>query len=350
MKKLMILFILSMLFRGHAFAQWDQIQDNKFMSGNVSSFVESGPNILAATSGGVFRSTDTGVSWLLSNTGINGKSLSINYLCNFGTDVYIMTKQDGEVYKSSDNGLNWTPAAYDSLPNIYSRKALGTANNSLFKLIKFPNPDSAYIFYYSTNGVNWKMGQPTTLTSDQGIKLMPLNNNRTYIVSANEIWFSTDGTKGNRLSLNGLDSSNCNFSNYFSGEQTGKYLYTVSNNIVFRLNTDSTTWKPLSAPFNGKNIQFISSSDNILLAGTLDVSSAFTVETYRSTDHGNTWTKLANPNIKVPLFNELIQITANRYVANTAISEMVYSNDSGSTWSKSGEFQGFNCIPRFRLK
>lgn len=98
--------ILTCLLNGQAYWQ----QTGGPFGGAVNSFlVNSSGDIYAATTGGVFRSTNNGTDWTPLNTGLN--ELTVNALAiNSNGHIYAAT-WDG-VYKTTNGGNSWNQWVY----------------------------------------------------------------------------------------------------------------------------------------------------------------------------------------------------------------------------------------------
>ena len=73
--------------------------------------VEASDVIYAATSNGVFKSTDEGAHWSPSNTGLSGVSVfSLAIDPRTPTTIYAGTFRS-QVFKSTDAGQRWLPAS-----------------------------------------------------------------------------------------------------------------------------------------------------------------------------------------------------------------------------------------------
>ncbi|MDQ7054170.1 MAG: YCF48-related protein [candidate division KSB1 bacterium] len=111
--------------------------------------------------GGIFRSTDNGLTWTW--TGLQGAqvtSLTSNLDGQiFAGTSYLGLGASGDVYRSSDNGATWQnispdndfflSLAFDADGNLY-------AGTGFFQLCGFSFCDYGDIYRSSDNGVNWK--------------------------------------------------------------------------------------------------------------------------------------------------------------------------------------------------
>ncbi len=110
MKKLITLLML--VFIGLSIkAQWQPTSGPLFSTGQISCFLVKGTNIFAGTNGGgVYLSTDQGISWTAVNNGISSTEVILSMsMCN--DTIFAGTQGDG-VFLSANNGTNWSCSEY----------------------------------------------------------------------------------------------------------------------------------------------------------------------------------------------------------------------------------------------
>ncbi len=114
---------------------------------SIKTFTKSNNVFLAGTGngGGVYRSTNNGINWINASGGLFGYSLDANSISSNGTNIYLGTGNG--VYLSINYGTNWNIISI-GLPNLYvnslslnnARMFIGTNNG----------------VYVTTNyGTNW---------------------------------------------------------------------------------------------------------------------------------------------------------------------------------------------------
>lgn len=156
----------------NAKAQWVQTS-GPTTGGAVQALAVNGNIIFAGTaSGGVFRSSDSGISWTAVNSGL--ATTNISALAISGSNVFVAT--GSLVYLSTNNGASWTASGPPLPITVLSLLVNGT---DLFaglveKWPPFLNPsDNIYGVYRSPdNGTNWIMantGLPTYAVHMAGI-------------------------------------------------------------------------------------------------------------------------------------------------------------------------------------
>ena len=96
------------------FAQWKPT--NGLFSGEVHSVVTSNGEIIVGTKY-IYKSSDNGKTWFVSNNGISGSVSYIRTLTKIST--YLVAGTDAGVFYSTDNGNNWTASAGTSSLGVY---------------------------------------------------------------------------------------------------------------------------------------------------------------------------------------------------------------------------------------
>ena len=125
-------------------AQWVQLGPSG-AAGSVSSLLKSDAGIFAASpGGGISRSTDGGLSWHTTNTGLT--NLNVTALAAIGGMVFAATSGDG-IFASTDGGESWSPRGLLISDHVNSLEAVGTT--------LFTGPGTYGAFFSSDNGVTW---------------------------------------------------------------------------------------------------------------------------------------------------------------------------------------------------
>ena len=131
--------------------------DITFMSG----IAVSGNNIVAGSDQGIYYSTDDGSSWVLSNLN-SGYAEEIAATANY---LYAEVPYHG-VYRSSDNGITWSPSLIS--PDL-SLTSITAQDNYVYTGLF-----QGHSFYSTDNGNNWyQIGFPPTGYSVYTIKYIP---------------------------------------------------------------------------------------------------------------------------------------------------------------------------------
>mgnify|MGYP001363783389 CR=1 FL=1 len=230
MNKKLLLFAILSLFTGYAQAAW--VKTNAPSDKTAYCFVSLGSKYFAGfNGGGVYKSTDNGVNWSVSNTGMG--NLTVYNMVVSGGNIFAATS--GGLYLSSDQGDNWVRK--DS-----GMKTSYVAYSVFVKGTEILAATNSGIYKSSNNGVSWSS----------------LNN--------------------------GLDSTlGCR-----SVVAVGSNLLVISGQKIFRSANNGSSWTDISS-FLGPNptpFQLATDGTNIYLA----VYSGL----YKSTDGGVTWNTLGH--------------------------------------------------------
>src|ERR1017187_9622430 len=130
-------------------AQW--VQTNGPYGGEVMAFSKLGSYVFVSTyGGGVFRSSDSGVTWDPMNTGLESvDAREVGSLATMGTKVIACTA--GGIFLSTDSGVSWN--------------ALDTSGLGMWGLGYFASRDSLFyacggngygIYYSPDSGSTWR--------------------------------------------------------------------------------------------------------------------------------------------------------------------------------------------------
>jgi photosystem II stability/assembly factor-like uncharacterized protein len=248
------------VFSSRAYAQtWV----NPWNGGIVQCLAASGTYLFAGTySNGVYRSSDNGTNWTAFNSGLPTNS-SVYALCISGTNLFAGTGGAG-VFLSTDNGDNWTAANGSPPNNLTTLYVLAFAVSDPYL---FAGTNGGGVFRSTNNGTSWTAVN-TGLTGTYSSYVLSL------FVSGTNLFAGTSGS-GIYLSTNNGDSwaqrsSGLSYPyvrafafsdpNLFAGTSGGVYLSTNNGANWTAFNTGGP------APFN---VYAFAVSGTNLFAGTL---------------------------------------------------------------------------------
>jgi photosystem II stability/assembly factor-like uncharacterized protein len=198
-----------------------------------------GNNLFAATlDGGIFASSDSGVSWNPANEGLGGNTFFISFTVN-GSDLITGTP-NGNVFLSTNNAVNWTSIG-TGLPsaNILCLLAIGT---NIFV------GTNAGLFISNNNGASW-VPSNTGLTSPtiyslaaSGTNIFAGTNNGIFLSSNNGTGWTPINTG---LPVSPILSLAINGSKILAGTYYGVFLSVDNGSNWFTFN------QPLATPIYG---------------------------------------------------------------------------------------------------
>jgi hypothetical protein len=167
---------------------WESNTDNAPTLGVSAILVNnSTPNIIYIGTGdrdagdasglGVFKSTDSGISWVVSNTGMGNVTVGRMVIHPTNPGLILAASSNG-IYKTTNAGANWLKTSSNS--SNYKDIAFNPANPNIVYAVQSGN------FYRSTNtGDNWgQVTLPVTGTRAV-IGVSPNQSNWVYVVQTN---------------------------------------------------------------------------------------------------------------------------------------------------------------------
>ncbi len=96
----------------------------------TNTIIANGSDVFWGNTDGIYRSTNNGVNWAKSMSGIGVSDTNISALSYFNNNIVAGTTS-GKVYISSNNGDSWT-AFIDGFPNDRNVRCFAVNNNILF--------------------------------------------------------------------------------------------------------------------------------------------------------------------------------------------------------------------------
>ncbi len=322
-----------------------------------------GSNLYAGTSGGVFVSADQGGTWNERNTGLT--TLHVNTLASSSANLLAGTNGGG-VFRSSDNGRNWTNCGSLTSGGItygvvralavsgqdhyagtfgggifHSTNACsnwapindGLGNSNVTALILsgttlFAGTEGGGVFRKLATDQSWQQVKEglsnlkVRALAVSGLTVLAGTDGSGIFCSANggQNWalcntgFTNPNTTINALVVNAADVFAC-----------------TSGDGVYRSSNQGMSWIPLGRENEGLRNPFVSSiaintsNPLLLLAGTAGGG------VFRSTDQGQNWTA-ANNGMATSTINALT-VSGSTLYAGTAGGGVFSSTNQGQTWT-----------------
>ena len=290
-----------------AFSQWSRTSGPE--GGSIGALYSAGGTTYCGTySNGVFASTDDGVTWSASNSGIeNYRVLAITGAAG---SLFAGTEANG-TFHSTDNGQTWLPSSNGT--NFYVTSLItkdnyvfaGTINNGVQRS--------------SDYGVTWESVLPTGFIYGMGAagdRIFAGENAHTYV--------STDDgdTWNNVPSLEARSPYN-----FYS---SGNLVIAGGTNEVYR-STDggiNFTTIPVGFTFSVVNLYYITA-----VGSTLYMTTSYD-GVYESTDQGVSWFPANNGMGPKDLLS--ITVTgSSTLLAGGHYAGLYRSTDAGALWNKS---------------
>lgn len=306
MKKLILLFVLLIIFSNSLYSQWNLMN---LGGGTTGPIISTKPGTLfAATELGIYRSTnstltwqnvcDTSVAsfWRSYPTGIVGRGDTVifySYGHVIGMARFYATTNNGKNWRKIEQGRRISSFIFKDNCWLYSGHGTGSVSG----------------FFRSTDvGVTWE-----NLRDTNAITNLWVYNNYIYGSGRKGIFRSTDyGTSWEKV-----------YKENISPYVMGNMLISVSSSAIVKSIDGGINWEntPISAPFTGIRSLTIKGS-NIFICDDWDFA------TYKSIDTGKTWTKLNT------LGNQMSSLCVSGNSIYGAYDGVLRSTDDGLTWTR----------------
>ncbi len=290
----------------------------------VNPLLVRGSTVLAGTDGpGMYRSTDSGSSFIGSSAGLT--SNSINFLFSDGSEFIAASKACG-TQLSPDNGASWTQATdYAALPLQYFYKG----SNCIVK--------KGDTLYAGTNGYIERSIDGGSTWSQ--IAVSPIGVT-TLLNIGNYLFAQTGSDSISRTSDNGATwtSASSTLTGVTSIASQGTSLYAGTSLGVFRSTDNGGTWTAINTgivihPIYGLATSTVYASPTVLLAGTFE-------GLHRSTDDGASWTRIDSTLLPLSyaasgstiVIGDMVGVFSAIYGGITYAGGVHVSTDGGATW------------------
>jgi photosystem II stability/assembly factor-like uncharacterized protein len=294
---------------------WSQIDTTQYYP--VNNKIEScGPDLWLGNAKGIYRSTDQGTTWHLSNDGmINTTIVSV---LSFGNKIFAAGSNYAGLFVSDDNGNSWTPTD--------SGMTLLTQCQTIFK-----------------DGSNILVGtfdEGIYISSDSGISWVQSNNGFGAWTDPNVYCFTQIGNRIIAGTMGGGPYISDDHGQHWSVSNNGlensfvHRLLTVDSNVFASVedsgmcvSTDSgATWHSIN---NGLNILTFQTLeyDGTQIYGAYGYGAS---DLYVGANQGGLWTQL-----NIPLIDSAIQVlhyNNDLLFAGTMGEGIFYTPDHGLSW------------------
>lgn len=142
---------------------------------NISCLATNGSTVFAGTRGGLFLSSDLGLTWVPINDGLTNSFIT-SLAIGSGSNLYAGTY--GGVFYSNNNGSSWS-AANSGLTNT-SVNCLAINGSNLFA------GTNEGVFYSTNNGTNWTAVNSGLISINNG------NRVRSIVIDSGNVFAGTD--------------------------------------------------------------------------------------------------------------------------------------------------------------
>lgn len=326
--------------------------------------------LYAATTNGFYKSSNSGKTWTQKRA---GRCWDISVHPNGGTVEILASFQDG-ILVSTNGGNAFTAVALPSLPNAaWTRLAVDRVTAS---------PDVAYVFGAAGNaahlwrrtGTAWKkISVPASLSVNQSwydwyVAATPDKIDQVYIGAIDTLRGDSSGTAWTwtNITTQGNNSIHPDQHCLTFAPDDSKTIYAGNDGGIYRSANSGKTWKSLNKGLGITEIEYMASdpaSSKWLMAGTQDngtlrhtggtkwdhiadgdggdcgvdqqasnivYHSYYNVTLERSTNKGNSWSRLSPPNVPSLFYPPVEVVGATLAIGATSL---VVSRNSGASWT-----------------
>lgn len=258
---------------------WEVVSETlSYRALNTLIRTKSGGLLTGSNGSGVFHSSDDGATWQNSNDGLNGIFIW-SLVNNTAGDLFAGTSRDG-IFRSTDAGQTWQQVFIEQARTGVSVLTLDADENIIASV------DAFGLFRSKDNGSSWE-----NITGD-----LPAN-----------------GLRRAALPLG-----------------PGQFMVTVSNNGIFRTDDDGVSWqkKENGAP-TSDGIALLQKSSGEIFVGTRRDG------VFISTDNGESW-QAANTGLETEYISSLAGNTRGQLFAGTVFNGLFRSDNNGESWQQIG--------------
>jgi photosystem II stability/assembly factor-like uncharacterized protein len=307
-----------------AHSQWKMLNVPEVQGGASLAVIG---NHLFAASRGIFRSMDSGESWIPIDSELGGYT----FFEASGTDLYAGSTNSFAVYRSTDEGKSWDSVFINGVP--VSRFTFMASGNVILA-----GTDSGY-FHSSDNGVQWASMDTilplylNCITSDSDFVYAAGGTNEDNIYRSSDKgahWIHTGGIRPDTAPAYSVTSMLSADGDIFAG---------VSGLGIYRSTDSGATW---SLANNGLNSYLLQRHIASLISFGGNIYAGLDSGVFRTTNMGNSWEPADSGFtarigvILISSFASIGNILFAGRMSNQFISDNVgvfRSTDSVRTWS-----------------
>jgi hypothetical protein len=284
--------------------------------GEYGGIVRVGGTLFAATSEtGLYRSTNDGLSWATSNNGLTGGAIWVMAITSLADTLVIATNGSG-MYRSTNSGALWT-SSNAGMPPDTTFGALGTAGTTIFA-----GSDAGGGVFASTDaGRNWFRSSSGLTGDGHNVLCFATTGGAVVAGTRSGAYRTTDNGAHWVLCSSGLTNTAVP-TLYAWGADL--FAGTYGNN-VYRSTNAGVDWTRTPGKLGNPNVRALTAVGSLLLAGTYGPGTI-----YRTSDLGTVWTA-AGHGITCEGVSGLA-VHAGKVFA-VSYDGLMLSSDQGATWA-----------------
>lgn len=287
----------------------------------------SNPDVVLAAlhGGGVFRSSDAGLTWEARNNGLTERTV-IPLMIDEHDPRTIYAGTESGIFKTVDGGSRWF--------SISS----GLGNRNIWSLARDPrDPERLYagssgggVYRTDSGGAAWiALNKGLTNHVVWPIVLDPTNPDTVYVGTIGGGVFRSDDRGGEWRSASDSLPNRRIYSLAILPD--GSSLFAGTSDGIYETDDGGKQWRALSARMSGK---MIFSLHVLKVAQQERMYAATSSGLYVSTDRGNSWSQLANDQQNQSVWSFASNSTRPEVMLVGTLGDAVYrSANGGVTWS-----------------
>jgi len=289
---------------------------------NIASiYVHSNGDVFAGTEGGgIFRSTDNGDNWSAANAGLSVMIVQAFARSVAGPTASLFAGTTGGMFRSTDGGANWTEINSGIIASKIAALAISPITGSVFA-----GTAAGRVFRTKDDGTSWTLvstGLPNDrVQSIHALAVSPTTGDVFAGTAGDGVYQSSND--GNTWTLVN-NSPETNFLS-LAINASGHIFAGGASDGISRSTDNGNTWDyPGLGSLMIRSLAISASSD--IFAGT---SSGI----YRSADNGDNWTALTNGLPASPDIHTVAVSPNGEIFASVPGGAMYRSKDNGASWN-----------------
>jgi photosystem II stability/assembly factor-like uncharacterized protein len=290
---------------------WEQTWTKTAKLFTRSSFFYYPPFVFVGTDDGVYRSADSGKTWIHMNSELSDHDCPTEFCASNGY-IYFTTATS-KIYHSNDSGITWSGT---SLPTKYLSLGIATAGSKLFC-----NTLDDGVLVSTDYGTTWT--DINTSLNQRPISDIEANSSHVYAVTElGRLFISNDRGESWRQ----IDQSLfANFDVRCLVMKGTKVFVGTSGGGIFRSCDGGTTWDSVNNFLTERDIVSISVCDSVIYAGSAS-------NVFQSRDNGNCW---ISSKCGLKPYSYIRSVTRQGQYLFACADSIYRSSDNGATWSYS---------------